>query len=65
MDLKDDHWDKQGRKSIDAVAIFGGLLAMSGAGSTALQELGLLPGGRRAEQDPTRARRAPPIPSEA
>ena len=26
LDLHDDYWDKQGRKSIDAVAIFGGLL---------------------------------------
>ena len=26
LDLQDDYWDKQGRKSIDAVAIFGGLL---------------------------------------
>jgi hypothetical protein len=43
LDLKDDYWDKQGRKSIDAVAIFGGLLTMGVAGSTALQELGLLP----------------------
>jgi len=25
LDLHDDYWDKQGRKSIDAVAIFGGL----------------------------------------
>jgi hypothetical protein len=46
LDLQDDYWDKQGRKSIDAVAIFGGLLTMGTAGSTALQELGLLPGRR-------------------
>ena len=32
LDLHDDYWDKQGRKSIDAVAIFGGLLAMGVAG---------------------------------
>ncbi len=43
LDLKDDYWDKQGRKSIDAVAIFGGLLTMGVAGRTALKELGLLP----------------------
>lgn len=43
LDLHDDYWDKQGRKSIDAVAIFGGLLAMGVAGRTALKELGLLP----------------------
>jgi hypothetical protein len=46
LDLEDDYWNKQGRKSIDAVAIFAGLLMMGTAGSTALQELGLLPGGR-------------------
>src|SRR5579884_3394674 len=28
LDLEDDYWDKQGRKSIDAVAIFAGLLTM-------------------------------------
>jgi hypothetical protein len=43
LDLKDDYWDKQGRKSIDAVAIFGGLLGMGVAGRSALKELGLLP----------------------
>ena len=43
LDLHDDYWDKQGRKSIDAVALFGGLLAMSVAGRSALKELGLLP----------------------
>ena len=43
LDLQDDYWDKQGRKSIDAVAIFGGLLTMGMAGSSALRELGLLP----------------------
>jgi hypothetical protein len=43
LDLQDDYWDKQGRKSIDAVALFGGLLTMGVAGREALQELGLLP----------------------
>jgi hypothetical protein len=43
LDLHDDYWDKQGRKSIDAVALFGGLLTMGVAGRGALQELGLLP----------------------
>jgi hypothetical protein len=43
LDLHDDYWDKQGRKSIDAVAIFGGLLGMGVAGRGALNELGLLP----------------------
>ena len=43
LDLHDDYWDKQGRKSIDAVAIFGGLLTMGLAGRSALKELGVLP----------------------
>jgi hypothetical protein len=43
LDLQDDYWDKQGRKSIDAVALFGGLLTMGVAGRGALRELGLLP----------------------
>jgi hypothetical protein len=44
LDLHDDYWDKQGRKSIDAVAIFGGLLGVVLASSEALDELGLMPG---------------------
>ncbi len=43
LDLHDDYWDKQGRKSIDAVVLFGGLLTMGVAGRGALRELGLLP----------------------
>ncbi len=43
LDLHDDYWDKQGRKSIDAVALFGGLLTIGVAGRGALTELGLLP----------------------
>jgi len=43
LDLKDDYWDKQGRKSIDAVVLFGGLLTIGIAGKSALKELGLLP----------------------
>jgi hypothetical protein len=43
LDLHDDYWDSQGRKSIDAVALFGGLLTMGVTGSEALKELGLLP----------------------
>jgi hypothetical protein len=53
LDLHDDYWDRQGRKSIDAVAIFGGLLTISVAGRDIFNELGLLPGalGRRVERD--------------
>jgi len=43
LDLQDNYWNKQGRKSIDAVALFGGLLGMGVAGRGALKELGVLP----------------------
>ncbi|HET8979840.1 MAG TPA: hypothetical protein VFN87_16920 [Solirubrobacteraceae bacterium] len=43
LDLHDDYWDKQGRKSIDAVALFGGLLTIGVAGRDILNELGLFP----------------------
>ena len=43
LDLKDEYWNKEGRKSIDAVALFGGVLAMGVAGRGALNEMGLLP----------------------
>ena len=39
FDLEDDYWTKAGRKSIDAVAIFGGLLTMGVAGRGLLKEL--------------------------
>jgi hypothetical protein len=39
LDLKDDYWDQQGRKSIDAVAIFAGLLTMGLLGQDALRDL--------------------------
>jgi hypothetical protein len=43
LDLHDDYWDQQGRKSIDAVALFGGLLTIGVAGRGMLNELGLFP----------------------
>jgi hypothetical protein len=43
LDLHDDYWDKQGRKSIDAVAIFAGLLTIGVAGRDIINELGLFP----------------------
>jgi hypothetical protein len=43
LDLKDDYWSQEGRKSIDAVALFGGLLAIGVAARSALNEKGLLP----------------------
>jgi hypothetical protein len=39
FDLQDDYWTKAGRKSIDAVTIFGGLLTMGVAGRGLAREL--------------------------
>ena len=39
FDLQDDYWDKAGRKSIDAVALFGGVATMGVAGRGLLQDL--------------------------
>lgn len=39
FDLEDDYWTKAGRKSIDAVVIFGGLLSVGVAGRGLLREL--------------------------
>jgi hypothetical protein len=43
LDLHDDYWDAQGRKSIDAVALFGGFLSISVVISEALEDLGYAP----------------------
>jgi hypothetical protein len=61
LDLHDDYWDKQGRKSIDAVALFGGLLTMGVAGRDALHELGVLPRSldRLVERDQQRRAASP------
>jgi hypothetical protein len=40
FDLQDDYWDAAGRKSIDAVALFGGVSTMGVAGHGLLRELG-------------------------
>jgi hypothetical protein len=58
LDLHDDYWDKQGRKSVDAVAIFGGLLTIGYAGRDIINELGLFPRsiGRWVERDQKRRR---------
>jgi len=39
LNLEDDYWTKQGRESIDAVVLFGSLLALSVIGRGFLQEL--------------------------
>ena len=43
LDLHDDYWDAQGRKSIDAVILFSGLLTIGVAGRDIIDELGLFP----------------------
>jgi hypothetical protein len=48
LDLHDDYWDPQGRKSIDAVVIFGGILSISVIASDTLAQLGYLPRLNRA-----------------
>jgi hypothetical protein len=45
LNLEDDYWTKQGRESIDAVALFGSLLSLSVLGKGFLKEL--LRGARR------------------
>jgi hypothetical protein len=40
FDLQDDYWSAAGRKSIDAVALFGGVSTMGVAGHGLLRELG-------------------------
>lgn len=43
LDLHDDYWNAQGRKSIDAVVLFAGLLSIAVAAREALDELGVGP----------------------
>ncbi len=40
FDLADDYWDSAGRKSIDAVAIFGGVSAMGLTGRDLIRDIG-------------------------
>ena len=40
FDLQDDSWDKAGRKSIDAVALFGGVSTIGVAGRGLLTDCG-------------------------
>jgi hypothetical protein len=47
LNLEDDYWTKQGRESIDAVALFGSALSLSVIGRGFLKELGGLLRARR------------------
>lgn len=62
FDLQDDYWTKAGRKSVDAVLIFGGVLNMGVAGRGLLRELLRAPeaGLHDAERHEHRARPAAP-----
>jgi hypothetical protein len=53
LNLQDDYWTKQGRESIDAVAVFGSLLAVAASGHRLARELGRL--GRRVMSEPAPA----------
>ncbi|MGO9750411.1 MAG: hypothetical protein ACLP8S_24490 [Solirubrobacteraceae bacterium] len=57
FDLQDDYWTKAGRKSIDAVVLFGGLLTFGVAGRGALREVALVArgAGRRSTRESTHA----------
>jgi hypothetical protein len=50
LNLQDDYWTKQGRESIDAVVIFGSLLAVAASGQRLARELGRLAGRLVREQ---------------
>jgi hypothetical protein len=47
LNLEDDYWTKQGRESIDAVAIFGSLLALATANRDLVRDATLIASGRR------------------
>jgi hypothetical protein len=49
LNLADDYWNKQGRESIDAVVLFGGLLGLSVVGKGFFRELLLRVRGRPAD----------------
>ncbi len=46
LNLKDDYWTKQGRESIDAVTLFGALLALSIIGKGFAKDAAKLPAAR-------------------
>jgi hypothetical protein len=48
LDLHDDYWDAQGRKSVDAAILFGGLLSIASVASEGLEKAGWMPKVTRA-----------------
>jgi hypothetical protein len=53
LDLEDDYWSKEGRKSVDVAIVFGNLLALSAAGRGLAVELA----GGLTKRSPARAAR--------
>ena len=51
LNLEDDYWTKQGRESIDAVALFGALLALSLIGKGFAKDAARLPAARSAAHE--------------
>jgi hypothetical protein len=47
LNLEDDYWNKQGRESIDAVAIFASLFALAAANRDLVRDATLIASGRR------------------
>jgi hypothetical protein len=47
LNLEDDYWTSQGRESIDAVVIFGSLLALAAANRDLVRDATLIASGRR------------------
>jgi hypothetical protein len=47
LNLEDDYWTKQGRESIDAVTLFGALLALSALGKGFAKDAAKLPAARQ------------------
>jgi hypothetical protein len=66
LNLEDDYWTKQGRESIDAVALFGSLLVLSVLGKGFFQDLLRRNGGAvtsgAAELDPDQPEAFVPVP---
>jgi hypothetical protein len=57
LNLEDDYWTKEGRESIDAVVIFGSLLALGATSRKLLAELAATAFSRKPERAPRRGSR--------
>jgi hypothetical protein len=57
LNLEDDYWTKQGRESIDAVAVYGSLLLAAMYGREMIAEIARVPGMSATQRRRARARR--------